>query len=481
MNKSSVVSEKGVRGTETTSRVRRSLVAGVCLYALALALMYLSVPGGVTREAIAIAGPDGKPCLATVWKPRAPKAVILIGHGVTSNQGVMAMIAKTFAVNGYTAVTLDFWGHGRSQERFELNNVPKRQDWNHNAAQLKAWFAWAHTLGGLPVAYLGHSMGGMAGAEALSAPDTGVSAFVSLGMLPPQFPPCKTLVAAGHFEELFSGDEARMKAGINGDVIISPFSDHMLEPVDPLLLGRIVAWVDGTLGFSDPVRFPWGSWASALLATLLGCVAAFRLAGLAAGLLPRQEYPVAVQDAPSRRWSVNPYRVTGRLLGRTGMGAGPRSGSFLSALVKGILFSAVFVTLLSWLLDGQVFTSSLAHPGRFITWCIFAPFLLPPFLAGAWALERVELETMSMRFVVAALTRCAPLLLLSAALFAAVPRLAFGCMIICIWALIMAMLSAVHAVTTDRTADHRAGAVASAVTLAWVLAYWLPLSWPWIR
>jgi hypothetical protein len=36
-------------------------------------------------------------------------------------------------------------------------------------------------------------------------------------------------------------------------------------------------------------------------------------------------------------------------------------------------------------------------------------------------------------------------------------------------------------VTTHRAADYRAGAVASAVLLAWTLAYWLPLSWPWIR
>jgi hypothetical protein len=323
-------------------------------------------------------------------------------------------------------------------------------------------------------------MGGMAGADALADPDTGVSAFVSLGMLPPHFPPCKTLVAAGRFEELFSGDEARAKAAGKADVIISPFSDHSLEPWDPVLVGRIVAWVDTALGFSGPTRFPWGSWSRVLLATVFGCVAAFWLAGIAAGLLPRQEQSVAAQP-PARRWSVNPYRFTGRLLGRTGMGAAPRSGSFLSALVKGVLFSAVFALLLSWVLDGHIFTSGLAHPGRFATWCIFAPCLLPPFLAGAWVLERVDLGGVGMRFAVAALTRCAPLLLLSAALFAAVPRLAFGCMILCIWAFIMAMLSAVHAVTTHRAADYRAGAVASAVLLAWTLAYWLPLSWPWIR
>jgi pimeloyl-ACP methyl ester carboxylesterase len=471
MNTSSAVSEKGHSGAERPPRLRRSLFAGLCVYGVALLLMHMSVPSGVTRESVSIAGPDGKPCVATVWRPNSPKAIMLIGHGVTSNQGVMATIAKAFAANGYTAVTLDFWGHGRSRERF---------DWSSNAAQLKAWFAWAHGLGGLPMAYLGHSMGGMAGANALAAPDTGVSAFVSLGMLPGNIPACKTAVAAGRFEELFSEGEARAKAGDKADVIISPFSDHSLEPLDPVLLERIVTWVNGALGLPGPVRFPWGAWARVLLATVFGCVSAFWLAGLAAGMLPRKAHPVRVQPL-HRRWSVNPYRFTGRLLGRTGMGDAPRSGSFLSALVKGVLFSAVFALLLSWVLDGHMFTSGLAHPGRFATWCIFAPFLLPPLLAGAWVLERVDLGGMRMRFFVSALTRCAPLLLLSAALFVAVPRLAFGCMILCIWAFIMAMLSAVHAVTTHRAADYRAGAVASAVLLAWTLAYWLPLSWPWIR
>ncbi len=471
MNTSSAVSENGERGGHSSSRAWRSLGLGVCLYGLALALMYLSIPSGVTRETVTITGPDGKPCVGTVWKPALSKAVMLIGHGVTSNQGVMATVAKAFAENGYTAVTLDFWGHGRSQERF---------DWSTNAAQLKAWIAWAHTLGKVPVGYLGHSMGGMAGAVALAAPDTGVGAFVSLGMLPRQFSSCKMLVAAGRFEELFNGAQARAESAGKADVIISPFSDHMLEPVDPVLLTRIIAWTNTALGFSGPVHFPWGRWACAMLGALLGCAAAFSLAGFVAGLVPRRELAAPIPSA-TRSWSVNPYRVAGRMLGRRGVGGAPRSGSFIVALAKGIVFGAVFVLLLSWVLDVHIFTCGLAHPGRFATWFIFTPFLMPLFLAGAWALERVQLDTVGVRFFVSAFTRCAPLLLLSAALFAAMPSLAFGCMILCIWAFIMAMLSGVHAVATLRTADYRAGAVASAITLAWTLAFWLPLSWPWIR
>ncbi len=449
----------------------RSVVAAVCLFALALALMRLSIPNGVTLERISISGPDGKPCLGTVWKAPSPKAVMLIGHGVTSNQGVMATIAKSFAANGYTAVTLDFWGHGRSDERF---------DWTSNTAQLKAWFAWAHKLGNLPVAYLGHSMGGFSGAEALAKEDSGVSAFVSLGALPGKCPPCKTLVAAGRFEELFSGDEARAKVGTAADVIISPFSDHSLEPLDPVLVGRIVAWVDGALGFSGATQFPWTCWACALLGTVIGTVAAFWLAGLAAGMMSRSDCSAPAQTT-ARRWSVNPYRLTGWLLRCKGAQASPRTNGFFSAFDKGIFFSVILVWLLSQVLDAHMFTSELWHSGRFGVWCILAPILLLPFMAGASALERVGPRNGWQRFALSALTRCMPLLLLSVVLFVVNPKAAFGCMILCIWAFIFATLSAAHALVTARTGDYRAGATASAVILAWTIAYWLPLSWPWIQ
>ena len=462
--------EKTVPVADKSPCVWRSVAAGACLLALALALMRLSIPNGVTCETITISGPDGKPCLGTAWKPPSPKAVMLIGHGVTSNQGIMATTAKAFAANGYTAVTLDFWGHGRSEEKF---------DWRSNAAQLKAWFAWAHTLGKLPAAYMGHSMGGFCGAEALVKEETGISAFVSLGALPGQVPPCKTLIAAGRFEELFSGEEARAGVGDRADVIISPFSDHSLEPFDPVLLGRIVAWVDGALGLPGPAQFPWTCWACALLGTVTGCLAAFWLAGLAAAILSRQVFAPRVPAA--RSWTLNPYRLTGWMLRCGNTDAPPRLDSYFAAFDKGVAFSVAFAWLLSLVLDRDIFTSGLWNTQRLAVWCMLAPVLLLPFLAGATALERVRLNSAFTRFAVSALTRCVPILLAAAILFAVNHQAAFGCMILCIWAFIFAALSAVHAVVTQHTGDYRAGATASAVTLAWVIAYWLPLSWPWIQ
>ena len=78
-------------GVDNKNPTRGGLVAGVALLLVAFALMGLSIPSGVQREYVGISLADGRPCRGTVWMPGgSPKAVMLIGHGVSSNQGVMA-------------------------------------------------------------------------------------------------------------------------------------------------------------------------------------------------------------------------------------------------------------------------------------------------------------------------------------------------------------------------------------------------------
>lgn len=78
----------------------RVIVPGACLYLAALVLMHASLPTGVQRETIQIEGPSGKPCLGTLWMPQSPKAVIVIGHGVSANQGIMTAAANVVAQGG---------------------------------------------------------------------------------------------------------------------------------------------------------------------------------------------------------------------------------------------------------------------------------------------------------------------------------------------------------------------------------------------
>jgi pimeloyl-ACP methyl ester carboxylesterase len=446
---------------------QRMLIAGIVGCLLAAVLMRASVPGGVAREAVSITDRGGKPCLGTLWLPANPKAVILIGHGITANQGVMAMAAKTFAVNGYAAVTFDFLGHGRSRERF---------DWVSNPAQVQAWCGWARTrFRYLPLAYLGHSMGGFAGAEAF-AENPEADAFVAMGALPVRMPQCKTLIAAGKYEELFHAASIASALDGSADFVASPLSDHAAEPFDPILLQRILAWLDSALGIRQINHFPWLHWASSVLATILACVFVLIIseAILAFTKRPAKELEKSQNQV---HWSLNPYRMVARLLRIKEGAAAPASGNFGFAVLQGGLFALIFALLLSWMLTRDMFTCSLNHPTRWIGWLALSPFMVAAFLVDAWILERVSLPHAFARFAVAAITRSVPLWGMSLALCFAGYGLAFGGMILGIFALISIMLSIVHAMATRGSADYRAGAVASAVIFAWVIAFWFPLIW----
>ena len=446
-------------------------IIGASCYVIALGAVFLPSRCGMTRTDIAVTVGDGHSSAGTVWHSEvAPRAVILIGHGVTSNRGIMALTAKSFARNGYAAVAFDFWGHGRSRERF---------DWSSNPAQIHAWASWARReYPGLPVAYLGHSMGGFAGAEAFHEEPV-VDAFVSLGALPRRVPECRTAVAAGVFEELFTIEQARTRLGDKADVISSPFSNHAAETGDPLLILRIIRWVNGALGIDTPVIFPWWLWALSLSGVVIGTTGGLLSAYAVVKLIPKGDGATAAPGVSRRRWSVNPYRVWGLIFGVRGAASPPRSGSLPLALLQGLLFSATTVLLLSLLLDAHIFTIAFSHAGRLVTWLVLTPIAALFVVPDVWALERLPLKSARSRFAVAALTRATPLLLLAAVLRLLYFGLAFLSMMLGIYAFVLVMLALVHATATRAASDWRAGAFASAIMFAWVVAFWFPLYWPW--
>lgn len=455
----------GIAGRFTIGR--RAMVAGACAYALAWCALNVFVVSGVRREAVCIDGPGGRACMGTMWSQPSPKAVLLLGHGVTANRAVMALAANAFARNGYTAVAIDFWGHGRSRERF---------DWRANDAQVSTWCDWARArFPGLPLAYLGHSMGGEAGDRAFRD-EAKVDAFVSMGMLPQETPACKTLLAFGRFEELFSVEQARERAQGKMEILVSPYSDHLGEAADPVLIQRIIAWVNEALGFDAENTFPWIRWALLMLAAGIGSLAALALAEQAAALLrPSAQAGNGVAAAPPGRFNL--FRPAAWLLRCSGNAAPPRSGGLLSAAARGVVFGIVLVTLLSWLFTVNVYTCGLVHPERCLTWAVLAPIMVWLFSLTARALERLPLRTTFQRFAVGALTRAVPLLALCVALQLLGPGIAFAGMIFGVLAVVSVYVAGVYALATRGAADFRSGAVACGVTLSWITAFWFPLVW----
>ncbi len=60
------------------------------------------------------------------------------------------------------------------------------------------------------------------------------------------------------------------------------------------------------------------------------------------------------------------------------------------------------------------------------------------------------------------------------------PPYAFNGMVLIIFAFVLVLLSLAHTLTIRAAADWRAGAVAATILFAWLIAFSLPLAWPWI-
>jgi len=444
-----------------------ALAAGALCLAGALALLHLTLPEGVARETVTIAGPGGRVCGGTLWIPADPAAAVVIGHGVTENRGCMAALAKLFSANGHAVMAVDFWGHGRARVPF---------DWKANPEQIHAWCAWAQErFPGLPLGYVGHSMGGFAGSDAFAEDAHGVGAFIALGALPRRIPKPKTLIAAGRFEELFSPEEALRKAGGDADVLISPRSNHALEPWDFTLGRGMVEWMTAALAVERPLSFSAVRHFAALLAAPLGVLAAFLLAAVAAGCAARAK--AAETRTPfgfGARFS--PYRPAARLFGCGNPSGLVRVSPTLTALLRAAAFCAVFVLVLSVVFDRHFFTSLPFHPGRTVKWLGLGGILSGVALLDLWLLNRATPNRGVRLFLVAALTRMFPWVLGGLVLYLLVPVAAFGGMMLFILAFILGMVSLAQAAVVRVTGDPRAGALAAGMLAAYVFAYWFPVT-----
>jgi len=122
------------------------------------------------------------------WTPDAPRAALLLVHGLAEHSGRYAHVAHHFAGLGYASVALDYRGHGRSPgPRVHIDSF---DDW---CDDVTAGLALARRMhAGLAVVPVGHSQGGLITIlQALRHPDDRPCTVVSsplLGIAPPSRP-----------------------------------------------------------------------------------------------------------------------------------------------------------------------------------------------------------------------------------------------------------------------------------------------------
>ncbi len=108
------------------------------------------------------------------WPVDAPRAVLVICHGVNSHGGQYLWAGEQFAAAGYAVYALDLRGRGQSDgERFYVENVA---DYVSDVTATIALAKSRHP--GLPVFLLGHSAGGVVSATYVLENPSGVAGFI---------------------------------------------------------------------------------------------------------------------------------------------------------------------------------------------------------------------------------------------------------------------------------------------------------------
>ena len=188
------------------------------------------------------------PALQFFSAGQGPHPVALLAHGVTASKETLFRFGEALASAGFVCYAVDLPGHGQSPRRFSFSFA----DTVHTLEKV------AYDLGWVDV-FLGHSMGAGAGAIAVEDGDLSPRLFIAVGAVPPPFEHGPSLLLlSGRFDELLSS--RRLAARDDARVVISPWSDHALEPYDPGLIGAAVEAACAAVGKTPPVaskRWIW--------------------------------------------------------------------------------------------------------------------------------------------------------------------------------------------------------------------------------
>ena len=223
-------------GESRAPDVSRWIVTGAVASLVAGVLLAHVIEPGVGVEKVILAG--NTPTIHIFPKTSEPHPVALLAHGVTASKETMFRFGEALAAAGFDCYAVDLAGHGESRLRCSGGEM---------VAQMRDI---TRALGRVDV-FVGHSMGAAVGQASVQNGDLSPKLFIAAGANPSlgkREPPL--LLLAGNLEELVS--LAGLKARSDARLVLSPWSDHVLEIFDPRLVNAGVEAACAAVGKTPP-------------------------------------------------------------------------------------------------------------------------------------------------------------------------------------------------------------------------------------
>jgi hypothetical protein len=242
--------------------------ASLVCFVFGLALSHRIEPG-VRVQKVTLA--RDTPALKFIPTCAGPHPVALLAHGYASSKEAFFRYGEALAAAGFICYSVDQPGHGASPQTYSL------------MASAHTLEAVAREVGPVDV-FVGWSMGGFTGGEAVREGGMKPGLFIAVGSMPVlggHGPPL--LFLAGRFEEALTPD--LLKTRTDARLVISPWSDHFLEGFDPVLVNAAVEAACAAVHRSPPA--PPAAWPWRLIGVVVAMLAAGVLAGCLTDLFPK--------------------------------------------------------------------------------------------------------------------------------------------------------------------------------------------------
>ena len=249
---------------------RNGIIAGVAAvcFITGVALSHRVEPG-VSVQKVTLA--EDTPALKFIPTGAGPHPVALLAHGFASSKETLFRYGEALAAAGFICYSVDQPGHGASPRTLTFMEAVHTLE------------AVAREVGPVDV-FAGWSMGGATGGEAVRKGGMRPRLFIAIGSSPVlgDHPP-PLLLLAGRLEEAFT--PALLKTRTDARVVISPWSDHLLEGFDPVLVNAAVEAACAAVHKTPPA--PPTAWLWRLLGAALAMLAAGALASCLIDLFPQ--------------------------------------------------------------------------------------------------------------------------------------------------------------------------------------------------